>query len=180
MLLNRKAEKELQMIFGLFVLLIISLVVLSLFFKFTEKSSGKMEGASSEYFKKADLDTVKQDCQSKCDQINTDNDAIEFCKVSVKIDWNGDKTILGNATYGKWKFCEAKVPCFVLVDNCKQGMYDGAKCRDILFNPDNYNLPAYDALAGGDVDPALHDDGCGLPDDNSNWKVKFGFTPRNP
>jgi len=168
---NKKAEKELQMIFGLFVLLIISLVVLSLFFKFTEKSSGKMEGASTDYFAKADLEKVKQDCQSKCDQITNENDAIEFCKAITKVDWNGDKTILGNATYGKWQFCEAKIPCFVLVDNCKAGMYDGAKCKAILSDANNNNLDAYAILVSGGLE-----DGCGLtPDANSNWKFKFQF-----
>jgi hypothetical protein len=172
---NKKAEKELQMIFGLFVLLIISLVVLSLFFKFTEKSSGKMEGASTEYFTKAELEKVRQDCQSKCDQIITDNDAIEFCKALTKVDWNGDKTIVGRATYGKWQFCEAKIPCFILVDNCKGGMYDGSKCKAILSDPANNNLEVYASITADGLE-----DGCALtttgdPATSSNWKEKFQF-----
>jgi len=177
LLLNRKAEKELQMIFGLFVLLIISLVVLSLFFKFTEKSSGKMEGASTEYFTKAEMDKAIQECQLKCDNIKDDNTLIEFCKKTVQIDWNSDKLIKGNVSYGKWQFCENKIPCFVLVDTCQGGKYDGSKCKEVLSDPNNNNIAAYNALASGDVEPALHDDGCGLTNEPSNWKVKFGFTP---
>ncbi|MEM0231212.1 MAG: hypothetical protein QXW00_00310 [Candidatus Woesearchaeota archaeon] len=174
MFFSRKGEKELQMIFGLFVLLIISLVVLSLFFKFTEKSSGKMEGASTEYFTKATIDKAIQTCQGLCEAINDDNTLIEFCKRTIQVDWNGNQNLKDKVTYGKWQFCEDKVPCFVLVDKCQNGKYTGETCKNTLLDPDNNNLATYDQLAARGLD-----DGCGLDTESQmNWKVRFGFTER--
>jgi len=173
---SRKAEKELQMIFGLFILLIISLVVLSLFFKFTEKSSGKLEGASTEYFTKAEKEKAIQACQVLCDGILDDNTLIEFCKKTQAIDWNGDKTLGGKVSWGKWEFCEDTIPCFVLVDNCQQGKYDGIYCKEILSNPDYNSQATYAKLAAGTAA-----DKCGLCSECSNlnctanWRCKFGY-----
>ncbi|MCX6709972.1 MAG: hypothetical protein NTV63_03420 [Candidatus Woesearchaeota archaeon] len=180
---GKKAEKELQMIFGLFILLIISLVVLNLFFKFTEKSSGKMEGASTAYFTKEQKSQVIQDCEMKCDGIIDDNSRIEFCKATKKIDWNGDQTLGGKIREGKWEFCEDMIPCFVLVDNCKEGTYTGASCMQILSNPEFNNLDTLAALSAGKASDVcnLTSTGADLTTKtcadtaNANWRCKFGF-----
>jgi len=183
--IGKKADKSLQMIFGLFMLLIISLVVLNLFFKFTEKSSTKMEGASTEYFSKAEIQQAIQDCQALCDNINDLGTLMTFCKTYHQIDWNGNQ-IEGEAiSEGKYDFCESKIPCFVLVDDCGQKstsgiVYDGGFCNATLNNPANGRQTWYDALANDvGVIPAASTpgDGCipALEDTCANWKCKFGF-----
>ncbi|MFH1591513.1 MAG: hypothetical protein ABIC95_06325 [archaeon] len=177
-MMSKKAEKSLQMIFGLFILLIISLVVLSLFFKFTEKSSSSMATASDEWFSKAAIDNAQQECEVLCENIKDVNTGIEFCKRYMRIDFTGDNLLEDMYSYGQWDICEDKVPCFVLVDNCKGGTYDGNKCHDLLVSRRN---DAYIALINEmDVGQADADEGtCGLDDEDiaitNNWKIKFDF-----
>jgi len=193
LLKEKKAEKELQMIFGLFILLIISLVVLSLFFKFTEKSSGQLAGAGEEWRKKAAIEKASQDCEILCNQIHDDNTLIEFCKTSYRVDWNKDNTIGGREDWGKWQFCEELIPCFVLVDNCQDGKYTGKKCRSVLKKerPDAYaklsDAPATGLCGELDNDgakvengePVLKDNGMYCDDiAKTNWRCRFGFYNR--
>jgi len=182
----KKAEKSLQMIFGLFMLLIISLVVLNLFFKFTEKSSTKMEGASTEYFSKAEIDQAKQDCQALCDNIKDTGTMLTFCKTYHQIDWNGNQIMNEPISEGKYDFCESKIPCFVLVDDCGKSstagtVYDGEKCATVLNDPNNNRQAWYQALAqdyGAVAGTYTVTDGCSpvLTDTCANWKCLFGFT----
>ena len=174
----KKAEKSLQMIFGLFMLLIISLVVLNLFFKFTEKSSTKMEGASTEYFSKAEIDQAKQDCQALCDNIKDQGTLLTFCKTYHQIDWNGNQIEGDMISEGLYDFCEHKIPCFVLVDDCGKTstagvVYDGNYCKTQL---QANRVAWYDALANNPVSgTAALDDDCGMTDSCANWKCRFGF-----
>lgn len=191
----KKGDKSLNMIFGLFLLLIISLVVLNLFFKFTEKSTKSLESSSTEYYSKAAIENVKQQCNQLCEGIQDINGLIEFCGKSFAVDWNGNKIIKGEKVrLGKWEFCEEKIPCFVLKDDCPNA--NGAKCKEILINPESNSCDYYNALAKGGFD-----DGCKLTDgtgvqfiDNKpldingnpapdgihdeptpNWKLKYNF-----
>jgi len=166
---GRKGEKSLQMIFGLFILLIISLVVLSLFFKFTEKSSSQMSTASTEYFSKAAIDKAIQECQNLCDTIHDSNDIIEFCGKIQRIDFNGDNALLDKVSRGKWDFCEDQVPCFILDDNCKNGEYDGFKCKQVLLNPDYHRMDYYVALNATGMGGTCHMS----TDSLANWKVYY-------
>ncbi len=177
-LAGKKGEKSLQMIFGLFILLIISLVVLSLFFKFTEKSSSTMSSTGKEYFAKAAVDKAIQECQVLCESIEDVNTAIEFCKKYQSIDWDGDNLLNSKVSYGRWDFCEDKVPCFVLVDNCKEGIYNGEGCNSLL---DQYRDDFYESLYN-EPNGNIEEGTCGLdPNSPGNWKMVFGFNnPPNP
>ncbi len=185
--MNKKGEKSLQMIFGLFLLLIISLVVLSMFFKFVKKGSTETQTAADDYIKSAAIEAAKTDCENLCKEANDDNSKIEFCSSIYEVDWDKDGTVEGKAQYGAWWFCESKVPCFVLVPQCKN-KFDGHYCRDLLAElaPNKYYRLYVDAE--GDV-PAVGDygDGCSLPTSTSddpdnnifptqyNWKERFCF-----
>lgn len=180
--MTKKGEKSLQMIFGLFLLLIISLVVLNLFFKFTEKSSSKMESASTEYFSKASKGRAIQDCQALCDNIKDIGTLMEFCRTHHSLDWNGNQIADDLISEGKWDFCENKIPCFVLIDNCGQTSqpasdpYDGYQCARVLNNPENNRLNWYTALACDDGVTEDFEGTCGLDvDSTANWMNKFGF-----
>ena len=162
---NKKGEKSLQMIFGLFILLIISLVVLSLFFKFIGKSSSQTEAITTKYFSESQKGNVIQECENLCGNIKGIDGAIEFCRRTYSVDWNGNN-IQGNLiTEGRWEFCEDKIPCFILVD-CKG--YDGSSCKNILSTqrPDFLTELTKDGLNGT----------CGMSNTNSNWMKKFEFS----
>ena len=167
---SKKADKSLQMIFGLFLLLIISLVVLNLFFKFTEKSSSKMESSSTEYFSKAQKAQAIQECQALCDAIKDKGTAMNFCKQYYSIDWNGNQIDGDKISEGSWDFCEEKIPCFVLVDNCggeNPGgtIYNYEYCAKLLSNPANHRTNWYCALE--------NPGNCGLDDSDANWNKLF-------
>jgi len=176
--LSKKAEKELQMIFGLFILLIITLVILNLFLKTTSKSTSAIGGASEDYFKQAEVEKARQECEALCDNIRNVNTAIEYCGKTVSIDWDGDNVLTEPASFGKWDFCENHVPCFVLASDCGQGQYNGFYCKGILSDPANNRFDYLQGLLtnpnGGPLagDP---DDGCGLAKIPANWKCKFGL-----
>jgi len=182
----KKGEKSLNMIFGLFLLLIISLVVLNLFFKFTEKSTKSLESSSKEYYSKAAVENVKQQCQQLCDGIQDLNGLIEFCGKSFKVDWNGNNIVAGEKVrFGKWEFCEEKIPCFVLKDDCPNA--DGARCKQILLDPASNSKDYYDSLAKNGFsdtcslsvpqpEPSDNDYTNGVYEDNTaNWKVKWNY-----
>ena len=192
---NKKGEKELQVIFGLFILLIITLVILSLFFKFTEKGTKQVEGASAEYFREAKKEKAIQDCEVGCQKVKDTNTLIEFCKSAKRIDWNEDNTILGKAEFGIWEFCEEEIPCFVLIDSCQDGLYDGTKCKQVLSDPQYNNVNSYLAIANGPASGrcgtlcasnAMPSSQSGLPMPNAagyycdpgctkNWRCKYGI-----
>ncbi len=126
------------MIFGLFMLLIISLVVLSMFFKFVKKGGDSMGGTSEAYAKEAAIEEAKAQCTALCEGIKDLATELEFCSRMYKVDWDKDGRVEGKANYGQWWFCEQKIPCFVLVENCK-GRYDGNRCRRDLAEYQEHN-----------------------------------------
>ena len=172
---NKKGEKSLQMIFGLFILLIISLVVLSLFFKFTEKSSGVMKGTQEEFFSKQEMQKAENECEVLCSEINDIDSALEFCKKYQRIDFDGDKSVSGltQASRGRWTFCEDKIPCFILT-NCvlEPAVYDGTKCKTILteYRQDYYAQLEY-ASPEGTCDLSTEGDAETSP----NWVYRYGY-----
>jgi len=173
-MVNKKADQTLNMIFGLFILLIISLVVLSLFFKFTEKSSGTMTETQETFFSKQQLQTVQNDCAVLCSEITGVDTAISFCKKYQRMDMDGDKMVSPSikADLGRWSFCEDRVPCFILT-TCEfaSTAYDGAKCKQILH--DN-RLDFYTQLEYLNASAT-----CGLStigeEAKANWVFKYGF-----
>ncbi|MBW2971212.1 hypothetical protein KY320_03570 [Candidatus Woesearchaeota archaeon] len=185
---NKKGDKSLSMIFGLFILLIISLVVLSLFFRFTERSTGTIEETQESFFHKQAMEQAISQCQTACSSITDVNTALEFCRKYQKIDFSGDKeaSSITKVDWGQWQFCEDRIPCFILTE-CKSGLtvYDGAKCKDYLLNKrkDYYNGLEYSQAevgAGKDTKAGT----CGLdtsattPEEialSPNWVVKYGY-----
>lgn len=187
--MKKKGEKSLQMIFGLFLLLIISLVVLSMFFKFVAKGSSETSTAAEDYTKSAAIDKAITECENLCREANDIASKIEFCSTIYEVDWDKDGSIEGSAEYGQWWFCEAKVPCFVLTDSCKSKI-DGHYCRDLLaeYSVKKYMRLYWDSEGDDPVSAADFSDGCNLPtrcsDPNTdgqyktlyNWKEKFCFS----
>jgi len=169
-------DKSLQMIFGLFVLLIISLVVLSLFFRFTRSGTGTMTKVQEDWFSQNKVDEAIDKCKIKLDSAKNIDGIIDFCRYYVQIDFDGNKNTVGEKwDKGRFVFCQDKIPCFLLVSEEEGSKYDGANCKKILTNyrPDLLKELMYDSPQGD----------CNLPvPENSsdylnspNWVVKYGF-----
>ncbi|MFH1398726.1 MAG: hypothetical protein ABIG95_01285 [Candidatus Woesearchaeota archaeon] len=179
---DKKGEKSLQMIFGLFILLIISLVVLSLFFKFTEKSSGTMTETQETFFSEAKKQDAISDCENLCNKITNVNNALEFCKATKMIDFDSDKMAskATQADWGEWSFCEDRIPCFILTD-CKSGIttYDGSKCKEVMTEKrmQFYKALEYDSTeVTGDVKGGTCKmDVSGEPQSSPNWVYRYGY-----
>lgn len=138
--MKKRGEKSLQMIFGLFMLLIISLVVLAMFFKFVKKGGEGLGNVGTQYAQEAAKQEAQTKCQALCDGINSEDTILQFCSQIYSVDWNEDSRTEGAMQIGRWWTCEKKIPCFVLVPNCQNNRYNGNKCRELLaeFQPDKY------------------------------------------
>ncbi len=183
---NKKGEKELQMIFGLFVLLIISLVVLMMFLKFTKKSANSMTSAQGDFFAKSKINSAIASCRTACSDIqgssNVDSSAIEFCSKFVRIDGDGDGHASPYTKYdgGSFIACEDKVPCFILVPNCgeewspnKEAIYTPSYCRNLLIQDGRDDLLSklmYDSPKATCNLPVK-----GEPGYKANWVLKYGY-----
>ncbi|MBI3051433.1 hypothetical protein HYY74_03160 [Candidatus Woesearchaeota archaeon] len=171
MLKGKRGEKEIQIVFGLLVLLIITVVVLGLFFKTIQQSQEPIKGQLSDAKKKQVWESAMLGCKQKCLDSSNRDAAIEFCKSSEAIDINGNSITNELGQYGKWDFCEDTVPCFVLLDSDPECSYKGAACRELLvkYRPEVYTSKFYSADGKGS---------CRLLDASkttSNWIVAFGF-----
>lgn len=177
------------MIFGLFILLIITLVVLNLFLQSAKKGVGQVGQVSTQELASQEVDRLKLNCQALCDGINDANSAIEFCASTQSLDTSQDKTkIPEKARYGKFEFCKTKVPCFIVIDNCKSGQFSMNSCKNLLLQ-DKATWDRYNKLVQnvGPIPTVTADDGCDLPeavppktytaaDESRNWKIAGGFT----
>jgi hypothetical protein len=168
MMIGKKGDKTLNMVFTIFVLVLVSVVVLALFFKVIGSSTHRTETLGNEEMSRLKVDTTVQECKNLCEKINGVDSAINFCGETVKIDYDGDAQFTTQHDFGRWKFCEDKIPCFVLAADCQNDAYNGYRCREIIKRnrPDLYAKLEDNTKTGG----------CGLPLDNcANWIYKFGF-----
>jgi hypothetical protein len=140
--MNKKGDKELQMIFGLFILLIISLVVLSLFFKFMKQSETGLRNIAEKTFDENKVSDAENFCRNICSNIQTEDAAIEFCKTAVAIEAGNAVQKHEQFSYGKNIYCEDTIPCFLLIP-CPEntGAYGPIECRNMLWeNARDYYL----------------------------------------
>ncbi|MGC8929081.1 MAG: hypothetical protein ACP5OZ_00950 [Candidatus Woesearchaeota archaeon] len=174
---NKKGDdKSLQMIFGLFVLLIISLVVLSLFFRFTRSGTGTMTKIQEDWFAQNKVDEAIDKCKTKLDSAKNIDGIIDFCKSYVQIDFDGNKNTLGEKyDKGRYIFCQDKIPCFLLISEEEENKYNGAICKKILsqHRPDSLEKLMYDT-PDGDCDLPVPNDPKDYPN-SPNWVVRYGY-----
>ncbi|MBI4439207.1 hypothetical protein HY640_04705 [Candidatus Woesearchaeota archaeon] len=174
---GKRGDKEIQIVFGLLILLIISIVVLNLFFKVIGKAPAALEGKITEQEKQQRWDNALNTCKTKCSAATNRDSAIEFCSQFVTIDMNGNSIFAEKASYGKWDFCESKLPCFVLLDADTDCPYKGSVCKDLLINnrKATYTNVFYSSDGKG---------GCGLATDSdntdNNWIKTFGYDVAAP
>ncbi len=84
--------------------------------------------------------------------------------------------------FGKYSFCREKVPCFLIINNCQNGLYTAQSCKQLLLR-DPTTQPFYEKIVKNiNSEESTFDDGCGLPIDErdsiarSNWKLQHGYT----
>ncbi len=158
-------EKGIQIVFAVFVLVIVSAIVITLVVRNVKVPKIKCNQNDK-------IQSAIMECQNYCNDISSFggqaalNSAIEFCSKTEKVDWNCDGIMKGEKmSYGIFTSCEDKIPCFELV-SCEG--YSPEECRTLLRDksPQKYNQLAYKNFSAD----------CGLPEDSSNWVYKYNFT----
>ncbi len=177
---GKRGEKELQLIFGLFVLLIITVVIVAVFL-----NAIKQVNEPGKYAKKTIDDAQWQllvaDCQLECDRATDENGVIEFCSATKSLGSTDTKAAPSRGEYGGNQFCTTKIPCFLVVNNCKE-QYTADRCKQQLLG-DEATYYKYDRLVT-DVNSNLvtFTDGCGLKTDpqdlesKANWKLRYDYS----
>ena len=168
---NKKGDQSLNMIFGLFVLLVISVVAITLFLNTTKNATSGMSNVASQYFSQQSKDNAITKCKQLCDQAQSSNsidNRIQFCKTAYAVDWNQNGMSTDKVSYGRWTFCEQEIPCVIITT-----IEDSSKCRitvddchnTLVTTKQGYNVRnAYSTLMS-DAPKGQ----CNLPDDISNW-----------
>lgn len=134
----KKGLNALEMIFSLFVLIVVVLVVIRLFI--SRMTLDQIEGPVGDIRDTYNYESERSRCQILCSNYEAtcnDYDAISFCTEEVKIDIDGDKNIgekkQGGVIAGI-PFCEDGLYCFRVIENCGCGTsaLDAKGCLDIL------------------------------------------------
>ena len=132
--------KALELALALVVLVIVVYFVLQLFQSILGEQSSKL----TEYASKGETELKVNEylgvCKSKCSNIQTERDLVDYCLYRFSADLNGDgvKGYTESSPYVSLAgigVCEDSVPCFV-VEECS---YAGQKitaemCREVLCN----------------------------------------------
>jgi hypothetical protein len=165
--MNKKGDKSLNMIFALLSLIIVSFVVLNIFFKWIDLGNIFIRKEVDDTFQEGLLNDAILDCRSSCLNADTVDTKINYCRKFMQLDMNNNDVLEGEiADIGVHKACEDFVPCFVFtIPDCN---IDAKACRTLLASkrPDLYT-EFYDAEGTGT---------CSLnPADPTNWITKFGF-----
>ncbi len=168
--MKKGIEKAMEMVFIVFVLLIVTSVILGMFLKVVRPSLFRQK-CNKVY----EIQQAKQDCMQSCELINTFggeevlNDEIEYCAKTEKIDGDCDGLYNEVLSYGTIESCEDRVPCFLLY-SCNE--LTPQKCRELLLknNQQKFNQLAYTNISGD----------CNLPDDNFNWVKKYNYVIGTP
>ena len=185
--MNRKGQKSLEMIIGLVILLVVASVVISMFLNiFQEPDIGQDT---------VELEQVKQDCSSKCDEwksakdVNSLSAAVDYCTSTYEHDFDGDGSTSGVAGSGFNSYCEDGVQCFN-VQTCESGFQtlDQETCRQLMceYYTDINNDP-YNITKQGNVHDHISDlvrdnvGSCGLSDleDEAGYQIANWFNQRD-
>jgi len=134
----RKGVNALEVVFGMFLLLIVVFVVIRLITNFVTPS--KVTGQLQSFDEAYKYSEEKAKCKNLCDEYTTEEcnrrEAVKYCIQKIKIDIDGNKNA-GEAGHGGFvagvPYCEDGLYCFHVYD-CKCGSYKltAENCRKIL------------------------------------------------
>ncbi|MEM5799560.1 MAG: hypothetical protein QXZ43_02760 [Candidatus Aenigmatarchaeota archaeon] len=134
----RKGINALEIVFGMFLLLIVVLVVVRLITQFVtpSKIAGQLDSFDNAY----KFSQEKSNCKNLCDEYTTEECnrmyAVKYCMQKINIDIDGNR-VVGEKRHGGFvtqlPYCEDGLYCFHIYD-CKCGTYmlTPENCRKIL------------------------------------------------
>lgn len=138
----RAQVKAIEIILGMFILLVVAVALLQVFRQFMTQQSGQLEQTIIQERVESSRKMAMQKCNSMCNEAITDScseaKVAEYCLHEVGIDYNGNGETRSDeygSTAGIYS-CEEPVYCFQ-ISNCDQcGIQQGAegarKCREKL------------------------------------------------
>lgn len=126
--MRKKGVNALELIFTLFILIIVVLVVVNLFTKSMGKIAPTLETEQQAWLKLHGYTKAKAVCDNLCDQYSTSyslQDAVAFCKQVSDIDLDGDLKSTenhGGVMPDGIPACEKHVYCFHIKKDCTVGL----------------------------------------------------------
>ena len=134
-----KGVEALELIFTLFILIVVVLVVIRMFI--TKMSLGGIEKPVENIRDAYNYDSAKSDCDNLCSKYESDcsdtQAAVKFCLQKVSIDIDGNRITGEKGHYNvveQIPMCEDGVYCFHIKNNCMCGSYtlDAKTCLKVL------------------------------------------------
>lgn len=182
MRVGKKGVNALEMVFAMFILIVVTLVIIRLF---SAQVSGGALPKIDDFRQAYDYDKQVTSCKSLCSlYTNTCEDlsaAVDFCRKKVSIDIDGNFKSGEKGHFGVVKgqpYCEDGLYCFHVVEDCSCGNYvlNAKTCLQIM--KDYYTETiGYDVnTANTAIFNAIQPGTC--LKDPRDWKVKLpGYTP---
>lgn len=180
-----KAQKSLEMIIGLIILLVVAGVVINIFLSQFEE--GKITGITGNLQCENQKNKFKSQCEALCSEYKVSKntvDAVKYCEKNTALDWNcdGDEpdTVAATSEDLKLQMCEDKIYCFN-VYTCKgSGWKLGYEdCKEKMCRV--YTNTYSEHIAGQKIKEVIKAGTCTLPDnDIENWHRRFGFASDDP
>jgi len=138
----RGETKPIEIILGIFILIVVSVMLLQLVRRFMTEQSGRLEQLSLEERRQASMENALQVCNNLCNRAMaescSDAKVAEYCLQEVSIDYNGNGRTFGNE-YGSAAgiyTCEIPVYCFQITEcsscNLPQGVQGAQRCKTRL------------------------------------------------
>ncbi|MEM5776908.1 MAG: hypothetical protein QXJ06_00475 [Candidatus Aenigmatarchaeota archaeon] len=191
----RKGINALEIVFGMFLLLIVVFVVIRLVINFVTPS--KIAGQLDSFDQAYRFSQEKSTCKNLCDEYTTEEcnrmAAVKYCMQKINIDIDGNR-IAGEKNHGGFvtqlPYCEDGLYCFHIYE-CRCGTYklDRENCRKILCeyyvkdqgidDREEVSNLIYKAINFGTCDPNIENWGLKeLPTKQraSWWAEKAGFS----
>ncbi len=179
----KKGVNALEVVFGVFLLIIVVFVVMRLITNFVrpEKVTAQLQGFNEAY----KFSEEQAACNSLCENYNVNNcnkrDAVDYCLKKVKIDIDGNKNP-GEKGHGGFvrnlPYCEDGLYCFHITD-CYCGSYklDASTCLQILCDYYVYEegISFEDAVKIINTTQGIHWGSCNL--DPKTWSKDKDYQP---
>lgn len=182
----KKGLNALEIIFSLFVLIVVVLVVIRLFI--SKMTLEELEGPIKDIKTTYNYNVEYSRCKILCDkhEITCDDyDAVDFCLEKITIDISGDdnpgEKKQGGVAFGM-PFCEDGMYCFHIKKDCGCGtsVLDGETCLDILCDYYVSELELEPDKVMKSLRTYIHWGSCDWDPRDWNWKKKGGISVYSP
>jgi len=177
----RKGVNALEIVFGMFLLIIVVFVVIRLITNFVR--TDKIEAQFKDFEQSSQYNKESEQCKTLCENYNANNcnrrDAVNYCLQKVKLDIDGN-SIPGEKGHGNFvrnlPYCEDGLYCFHIYDcYCSNYKLDASSCLQLLCDYYVYDekISDRDAIKLIASKTGIHWGTCNV--DTSKWKL--GYEP---